>query len=40
MYEGIKVQRDLQASPQERIGNSDTPDYQSYERMRKERLGQ
>ena len=40
MYEGIKVQRDLQASPQERIGNSDTPDYQSYERMRKERVGQ
>lgn len=40
LYEGIKVQRDLQTTPQERIGTSDTPDYQSYERMRNERVGQ
>jgi hypothetical protein len=40
LYEGIKVRRELQASPPERFGNSDTPDYRSYERMRKERSSQ
>lgn len=40
LYEGIKVQRDLQTPPSERAGNREAPDYQSYERMRKERLSQ
>ncbi|MBJ6800549.1 hypothetical protein [Geomonas propionica] len=40
LYEGIKVQRDLHATPSERADRGESPDYQSYERMRKERLPQ
>lgn len=36
IYDGIKVRNDLQSSPAERYGKPETPDYQEYERMRKE----
>ena len=36
-YDGIKVQSDLQSSPDERFGKPEAPDYQEYERMKKEK---
>lgn len=35
MYEGIRVRNDLQSSPSERLGKTETPDYDTYQRMRK-----
>ena len=36
LYEGIRTRNDLQSSPAERLGKPESPDYQEYERMRKE----
>ncbi len=36
IYDGIRVRNDLQGSPAERFGKPQEPDYQEYERMRKE----
>jgi len=36
LYEGIRTRNDLQNSPPERFGKPESPDYQEYERMRKE----
>jgi hypothetical protein len=36
VYDAIKVQNDLQSAPSERVGKPESPDYQTYERMRKE----
>ncbi len=36
MYEALKTRNDLQSAPSERIGKPDAPDYQTYDRMRRE----
>lgn len=36
IYEGIRVQNDLQSSPSERLGKPESPDYGQYEQMKKE----
>lgn len=36
IYEGIRVRNELQSSPPERFGRPETPDFQEYERRRKE----
>ena len=36
IYEGFRVRNDLQNSPSERVGKQEAPDYQQYERLRKE----
>ena len=37
IYEGVRVRNDLRSSPSERLGRPDSPDYQEYERLRKEK---
>ncbi len=36
VYEGLRTRNDLQSSPPERIGKPESPDYQTYDRMRRE----
>jgi len=36
VYEGFRVQNDLQSSPAERVGKPESPDYGQYEQMKKE----
>ena len=36
IYEGFRVQNDLQSSPAERVGRPESPDYGQYEQMKKE----
>lgn len=36
LYDGIWVRSDLQSPPSERFGKPDQPDYQEYERLKKE----
>lgn len=36
IYEGFRVQNDLQSSPAERLGKPESPDYGQYEQMKKE----
>jgi len=36
IYEGFRVQNDLQSSPAERAGRPESPDYGQYEQMKKE----
>lgn len=36
LYDGIRTRNDLQCSPPERFGKPESPDYQEYERLRKE----
>ncbi|KAF0218957.1 MAG: hypothetical protein FD174_2473 [Geobacteraceae bacterium] len=38
LYEGFRVQSNLQSSPPERVGKPESPNYQDYERLKKERL--
>jgi hypothetical protein len=36
IYEGLRTRNDLQASPSERAGKPESPDYREYDRLRKE----
>jgi len=36
LYEGVRTQNNLQSSPSERASKPESPDYQEYQRLRKE----